>query len=389
MQKIVNNEYRLIDEVALMQAKTQKQHRNMLLAKLEEVRRLKEAELRKLAEAGYRKQATSNRVIYGSDMNKLYVQDLNAQIEMNNIIKEAVKLKEDSMPSGKSLPIGLDSEARSKKRINEIEEEMKLFLSTKELRKAMMIEQKLSEAKEMRKQVELYQKEKEEAQRKTFEKQINLRDMFEKQIVERQKELQRQKEQEANASSMLTANALKLYSTQLLKAQQIRIQSKQRSDEYLEYVKQMKKEKEIDEKIKEDAIKRIAEQIVEANDRNHKQQREASQVLEKEVREMQIKQMKEKESQAKQDSFISGTSFLDKIFDENDKEAEKFKRNEQMVARELKEQIRTRPVTVYSRDWGTEGRDFTRQYQQPPEGNYYSYEYLNPLRKSDLIKQDS
>lgn len=54
MQEIVNNEHRLIDEVALMQAKTQKQHRNMLLAKLEEVRRLKKAELRKLAEAGCR-----------------------------------------------------------------------------------------------------------------------------------------------------------------------------------------------------------------------------------------------------------------------------------------------------------------------------------------------
>lgn len=72
------------------------------------------------------------------------------------------------------------------------------------------------------------------------------------------------------------------------------IQSRQRSDEYLKYVKQMKKEKEIDEKIKENAVRRIAEQIVEANDRNHKQQREASQALEKEVREMQIKQMKEK-----------------------------------------------------------------------------------------------
>ncbi|VUZ50300.1 unnamed protein product, partial [Hymenolepis diminuta] len=64
MQEIVNNERRLIDEVALMRAKTHKQHRNMLLAKLEEVRRLKEAELRKLAEAGYRKQTTCNRVIY-------------------------------------------------------------------------------------------------------------------------------------------------------------------------------------------------------------------------------------------------------------------------------------------------------------------------------------
>lgn len=71
--------------------------------------------------------------------------------------------------------------------------------------------------------MELYQKEKEEAQRKAFEKQIKLRDMFEKQIVERQKELQRQREQEADVSSMLTANALKLYSTQLFRAQQIRV----------------------------------------------------------------------------------------------------------------------------------------------------------------------
>ncbi|VUZ50301.1 unnamed protein product, partial [Hymenolepis diminuta] len=141
---------------------------------------------------------------------------------MNNKIKEAVKSKEDSMPGDKSLPIGLDSEARSKTRTNGMKEEMKLFLSTKEVQKAMMIEQKLSEAKEMRKQVELYQKEKEEAQRKAFERQINLRDMFEKQIVERQKELQRQKEQEADISSMLTANAIKLYSTQLFRAQQIR-----------------------------------------------------------------------------------------------------------------------------------------------------------------------
>lgn len=64
----------------------------------------------------YRKQTTCNRVIYGSDMNKLYVQDLNAQIAMNNKIKEAVKSREDSMPSDKSLPIGFDKEARSKKR---------------------------------------------------------------------------------------------------------------------------------------------------------------------------------------------------------------------------------------------------------------------------------
>nr|CDS27763.1 conserved hypothetical protein [Hymenolepis microstoma] len=387
MQDIVNKESRITNEVASMQVDPRIQHRDKLLAKLAEVRRLKEAELRKLTEAAYRQCTTRNRELYESDLNKLYVQDLKAQIEMNKQIKRTAQSMEDSMPSGKSLPIGLDAEARAQKLANERKEGATMFLSENEKRKAMLAEKKLSEAKEMNEQVKLFQKEKQEAQIKAHKNQIKLRNMLEKQMSERQKELQSQKEQEDNVSSMLIANDLEIYSAQLFRTEQSRIQSNQRLEEYLQYVKQFQKDKEISEKQREKAMKKIAEHVMAEDCRSRRQQREASRALEKEVRETQIKQIKEKESRLEQDNCVSGTNIMDQLFTSSDRETRRIKQNEKKLVEDLKEQIRTRSVEVYSTDWGSESGEFTRQYRQLPEGN--DYEYLNPLRKCNLIERDS
>lgn len=50
-------------------------------------------------------------------LNKLYFQDLQAQIEMNKKIKACEKCREDALPGEKSLPIGLGSETKEKKRL--------------------------------------------------------------------------------------------------------------------------------------------------------------------------------------------------------------------------------------------------------------------------------
>ncbi|VDO00424.1 unnamed protein product [Rodentolepis nana] len=359
-----------------------------LVAKLTEVRRLKEAELRKLTEAAYRQCATRNRELYESDLNRFYFQDLKAQIEMNKQIKKTAQSIEDSMPSGKSLPIGLEEEDCAKKLTNEMKERARAFLSENEKRKAMLVEKKLSEAEEMNEQVKLFEKEKQEALIKARENQMNLRNMLEKQMVERRKELQRQKEQEDNVSSMLIANDLEIYSTQQARTEQSRTQSYQRLDEYLQYVRRFQKDKEITDKLREEEMKKIAEHVMAEDRRNRRQQREASRALEREVRETQIKQMKDKaESKLKQDDCVHGISILDQLFTSSDNETRRIKQNEKKLIEDLKEQIRTRTAEVYSTDWGSAAGDFTRQYRPPPEGS--QYEYLNPWRKSNLIKQDS
>lgn len=70
--------------------------------------------------------------------------------------------------------------------------------------------------------------------------------------------------------------------------------AKRRADEYLDYVRQVQKEKEIKERARERAVNKIAAEMAEASDIKRRQLSEACSALEKEVRETQVKQTLEK-----------------------------------------------------------------------------------------------
>lgn len=56
----------------------------------------------------------------------------------------------------------------------------------------------------------------------------------------------------------------------------------------------MQEKRKTEERAKEKAMRKLAEEAIEAQDRRQMQQKEASQSLEKEVREAQLRHMKEK-----------------------------------------------------------------------------------------------
>ncbi|KAM7542121.1 hypothetical protein Aperf_G00000011613 [Anoplocephala perfoliata] len=381
MLEVANKERLFADTVAQRIVWTRNQRLERLQAKIDQVRKLKELELQKLAQDGYRKQTTCDRDIYRPVLNKLYIQDLKAQIEMNKKIKTCEKLREDALPSDKSLPIGLDTELHENKRERDLKEDLKICMSAREARQAAMAEQKLMEAMEARDAEKLYLKDKEEAERRALEKKMSLRNMFEQQIADRTKELKRQKEEEARTSAWLISNAIQQDAAFATRSQQNRMLAKRRADEYLEYVKRVQKEKEINERARERAVDKVAAKMTEMSDAKRRQLSEASSALEKEVREAQIKRMLEKERPNEEEKFSGGISFLDKIFTENDKAVERTRQTRELITRELKQQIQRRPATVQSTDWGSNGRDLTRPFRLSVGGDFPAYEYLNPARK--------
>lgn len=73
-----------------------------------------------------------------------------------------------------------------------------------------------------------------------------------------------------------------------------KVVAKQRALALFEYARQLEKEKQLEEKRRERAMERIAEDIMEANEAKQRQSEEASRALEREVRQAQFKQMQEK-----------------------------------------------------------------------------------------------
>ncbi|KAL5969139.1 hypothetical protein TSMEX_003149 [Taenia solium] len=294
LYELFDKESALLDQVSLKIEEDRKLRREQLKEEIEEVRKLRENECKALAEAGYRKQTTMNRDNYRLMLNKLYAQDLNAQIELNKQIEAHENGKEEGMPKMVSLPVGFDCEKGDTRFKRSLNEELQNAMSAREAKLSEIARQKKEDAEEMRKHEEIRLREKVEADKAVYERKTMLRNLFEQRIKEKNKELERKRVEDARTSSWLTSNAIQQASATEEKSLHDKVIAKQRALALFEYAKQLEKEKQLQEKRRERAMERMAGEIMEANEAKQKQLREASRALEKETRQAQLKQMQEK-----------------------------------------------------------------------------------------------
>ncbi|VDK31724.1 unnamed protein product [Taenia asiatica] len=384
LYELFDKESALLDQVSLKIEEDRKLRREQLKEEIEEVRKLREIECKELAEAGYRKQKTMNRDNYRLMLNKLYAQDLNAQIELNKQIEAHENGKEEGMPKMVSLPVGFDCENGDTRFKRSLNEELQNAMSARGAKLSEIARQKKEEAEEMRKHEEIRLREKAEADKAAYERKTMLRNSFEQRIKEKNQELERKRVEDARTSAWLTSNAIQQTSAIKEKSLHDKVIAKQRALALFEYAKQLEKEKQLEEKRRERAMERMAGEIMEANEAKQKQLREASRALEKETRQAQLKQMQEKEERSTVPTTSGGPSFLDKMLAEGDRMVDGRRTVRQEKSRELQQPTAQKPQMTYFTDWGMEDREFTRPHQRSPEGDLDTYEYLNPLRKLPL-----
>ncbi|KAL5107660.1 hypothetical protein TcWFU_004512 [Taenia crassiceps] len=384
MRELFRRESALLDQISLKFKDDQKLRREQLKEELEEVRRLKEIECKELAEAGYRKQTTMNRNNYRLMLDKLYAQDLNAQIELNKRIEAHENRKEEAMPKMVSLPVGFDCGNDNTKPKRDLNKELRDAMLAKEVKLSEIVKQKKREAEEMREREEIHLHEKAEAVKAAYERKMMLRSLLEQHIKEKNQEFERRRVEDARTSAWLTSNAIQQASAIEEKSLHDKAAAKRRALAFFEYAKRLEIEKQLEEKRRERAMERMAGDIMAANEAKQRQLREASQNMEKEIRQAQLKQMQEKEEKSTVPTIGDGLSLLDKMLTESNRTADGARMVRRKKSHNLQWQIAEKSPTARLKDWRMEDHDFSLPLHSPTEGDLSTYEYLNPLRKLSL-----
>ncbi|CDS37254.1 conserved hypothetical protein [Echinococcus multilocularis] len=388
MHELFNKDSELLDQVPLKIEEDRYLRRKQLREEIEELRKLKEIECETLAKAGYRKQTTMNKDNYRPLLNKLYMQDLNAQVELNKQIKAYENRKEEGMAKMTWLPVGHDCGNGNTRPKRDLNEELRDAMSAREAKLSEIAKQKEREAEEMREREEVCLREKAEATKAAYERRAMLRGAFEQQIKERNQELWTKKVEDARVSAWLTSNATQQVLVMKDKSLHDKAIAKQRALNFFDYVKQLEEEKQLEEKRREWAMERIASDMMEANEAKQRQIGEASQALEREIRQAQLKQIREKEGRSIVPTTDGGLSFLDKMHANDDRRVDGARIISQENSHYLQQQIAQKPSTALFEDCGMEGREFTRSPQRFHEEDLATYEYLNPLRKLSLKEME-
>ncbi|VDM33036.1 unnamed protein product [Hydatigera taeniaeformis] len=384
LHELFNKEFALLDQISLKIEEDRELRCKQLKDEIEEVRRLKEIECKELAEAGYRKRTTMNRDNYRLVLNKLYVRDLNAQIELNKQIKTHENRKEERMPVMVSLPLGFGCGSDNTKPKRDLNEELSNVMSAREARKSEIAKQKKKEAEETAEREEMHRREIAQAAKAAYERKAALRSSFERWIEERNQELESAREEDARTSAWLTSNAIQQGAAIENKSLQDKATYKQRALAFFEYAKQLQRVKLLEEERRELAMERTAGDIMKANEAKQRRMKEASQALEIKIRQAQLKQIQEKEERSFAPTTDDGPSFLDKMLGDGERGVDGKIIVRQEGSRNHQQQVYQKSAKSLFTDREMEDCEFTRPFQRFPERNLGTYEYLHPWRKQSF-----